>query len=65
MNLLLIRHAAAATMREMFSIGVASAHTGIPLHGVRTKRKSIQKAFDTTSIGKDEQLVAVTSVSHK
>lgn len=50
-----------ATMREMFSIGVASAHTGIPLHGVRTKRKSIQKAFDTTSIGKDEQLVAVTS----
>ena len=41
----------AATMREMFGTGVASAHTGIPLHRVLDAQSAIHRAFNRRKNG--------------
>ena len=43
----------AATMREMFTAGVASAHTGIPMHRVVKFKKDINTVFGATIIAKE------------
>ncbi|KAL4429562.1 hypothetical protein ABPG77_008611 [Micractinium sp. CCAP 211/92] len=48
-------------MREMFGTGVASAHTGVPLHKVRERQTPIRALFRNTPVIRTNTVVAITA----
>ncbi len=47
----------------MFGTGVASAHTGVPLHKVRERQTPIRALFRNTPVIRTNTVVAITAVS--
>lgn len=52
----------AGTMREMFSTGVAAAHTGIPLHRVLDNQGVIHAAFHGGRVIREDTVIPLVTV---